>query len=309
MSSTTVHDTILLVGGNFEKARNFETIAYNKKTITPSLVNNIPPLPKKSVNTSLLISEENNLMSLGGNMKNCFILKSGQWTKHSRLNINRFGGVFINMPNGIYVFGGNISPNTTEFLPKGTDVWQFGPELKLFEEKGSTYRERTFTYGNGHKVSEEDIILIKRNLVINFNVRTNLFTHLSEIEHNHFGGCASVFYNGQVIITGGQTYHEPRDTIYVSYTTRIYDLKSKTCRLVGSLNVPRSLHKMAVISLDNKLKVIAFGGYGKNWSFLSSVELFDEVKETWTMLDAKMKIGRQHFAHVEVSSTFFHNLN
>ena len=61
--------------------------------------------------------------------------------------------------------------------------------------------------------------------------------------------------------------------------------------------------------MDNKLKVIAFGGYGiDSRSLLNSIELFDEVKETWTLLDAKMKIGRRHFAHVEVSSTFFCNI-
>ena len=243
-------------------------------------------------------------------MKNCLVLKGGEWIKHSRLNMNRFGGVFIDMLNGIYVFGGKISPNTTEFLPKGSSVWQFGPELKLFEEKGRSFCERNFAFGNGHKVSDEDIILIKRNHVINFNVKTNLFTYLKKINHNHFEGCASVFYNGKVIISGGQTYalHFPF-TYYVSYTTRIYDLKSKKCRLVGNLNVPRSRHRMAVISMDNKLKVIAFGGYGiDSRSFLNSIELFDEVKETWTLLDAKMKIGRRHFAHVEVSSTFFCNI-
>ena len=148
----TAHNTILVVGGNFQEARNFESIAAHSKDIRkypfgsisrllskksiallPSLVHNIPPLPKKSINTSLLITEENNLLSVGGNLRTCYVLRNGKWIKHSRLNKNRFGGVFVDMPNGIYVFGGKTSPHTTEFLPKGSSTWQFGPELRLFE--------------------------------------------------------------------------------------------------------------------------------------------------------------------------------
>ena len=168
----TAHDTILLVGGNFQEARKFESITYSKDTkmypfasisrllskksiaLSSSLDLNIPPLPKKSINTSLLITEENNLLSVGGNLKTCYVLRNGKWIKHSRLNKNRFGGVFIDMPNGIYVFGGKTSPNTTEFQPKGSSIWQFGPELRLFEEKGRTKHEKSFRFGNGQKVSE-----------------------------------------------------------------------------------------------------------------------------------------------------------
>ena len=121
--------------------------------------------------------------------------------------MNRFGGVFIDMPNGIYVFGGETSPTTTEFLPNGSSVWKFGPELTLFGEEGRSVPEDLFNFGNGHKVSDTDIILIKRNKVINYNVKTNQFTFLSNIEHNNFEACASVFYNGKVIISGGEREH------------------------------------------------------------------------------------------------------
>ena len=316
----TAHDTILLVGGNFQEARNFESIAYRKDTkmypfasicgllskksiaLSSSLDLNIPPLPKKSINASLLITEENNLLSIGGNLRTCYVLKNGKWSKHSRLNKNRFGGVFIDMPNGIYVFGGKTSPNTTEFLPKGSSIWQFGPELRLFEEKGRTKHEKSFRFGNGHKVSDTDIILIKRNHVINFNVKTNIFSYLSEIEHNDYYHCASVFYNGKIIISGGATMKT-----YLTNTTRIYDVKSKTCRKSGFLNDFRSRHKMAVISIDNKLKVVAFGGVGWIHKNLNSIEVFNEESESWTRLDTKMKIARGYLAHVEVSSTLFRN--
>ena len=84
-------------------------------------------------------------------------------------------------------------------------------------------------------------------------------------------------------------------------------MKSKTCQKIGILNRFRSRHKMAVISVDNKLKVVAFGGVGWIHENLNSIEVFNEEKESWTRLDTKMKIARAHLAHVEVSSTLFRN--
>ena len=111
-----------------------------------------------------------------------------------------------------------------------------------------------------------------------------------------------MIFNGKLIITGGEKYENKFR--YYFYDTLIIDLTTKEYRKVGNLEVPRSRHAMEVISINNKMKVIAFGGevdYGK----LKSVEIFDEETETWTLMNKELNQKRKMFGHVKVSSTLF----
>ena len=65
---------------------------------------------------------------------------------------------------------------------------------------------------------------------------------------------------------------------------------------------------MEVISINNELKVITFGGTAKTKDYpyyknLKSIEVFDENTETWTMMDIELKQARRNFGHVKMSST------
>ena len=93
----------------------------------------LPNFPEYSDSERTLVTMSNgNILSCGGQSKLCFVLKKRAWVKHSTMNSVRIGAVGVQMPNGIYMFGGNKSPNTSEFLPNGSTVWHQGPEIPYF---------------------------------------------------------------------------------------------------------------------------------------------------------------------------------
>ena len=79
------------------------------------------------------------------------------------------------MPNGVYLFGGLDSKETSEFLAKDTvDVWRTGTVLP-----------DDFFGGCGVKISSEELVLIgagdRFNKVLKFNIKTNLFSRWGDL--------------------------------------------------------------------------------------------------------------------------------
>ena len=299
ISNISVHDTILLAGGNIVNGRNFDSIGFK--------IQNIPPLPKKCHNNKLILNYKNKLMSLGGTLKKCYILEDGKWICHSKLNIKRYLGVFVEMPTGIFAFGGCSDHHIFEFLKNGSTVWKKVSKIPMIEEEkeDGTVGETCFVPEAGHKISPNEIILISHIKLMKFNIESEEFTEFLKLGYKDIHFFASVIFNGKVIITGGE--EQVNNKRYYNYDTLIVDLTTQKCRKGGKMKVARSRHAMEVISIKNKMKLIAFGGevdIGK----LKSVEIFDEETETWTLMDKELNQKRKMFGHVRVSSTLFETL-
>ena len=116
------------------------------------------------------------ILSCVGEIQQCFILENRKWVEHSIMNKVRIGAVGIQMPNGTYMFGGNESPNTSEFLPNNSTVWEQGPDIPYFISSLSSlslnflkklsmlplkcnYKVR------GHAISKNELILIHEDLI------------------------------------------------------------------------------------------------------------------------------------------------
>ena len=104
------------------------------------------------------------IVSCGGKSKICYILRNGKWFKHSTMNNVRTGAVGIQMPNGIYMFGGDKSPNTSEFLPNNTNIWQEGPDIPYFYT--SLFSLPSRFSAKGHAISKTELILIIEDCTI-----------------------------------------------------------------------------------------------------------------------------------------------
>ena len=89
----------------------------------------------------------------------------------------RIGAVGVQMPNGIYMFGGNKSPNTSEFLQNNSTIWQQGPDIPYLYSSlisfGSNFLKRLtmlpmeFDYNaKGHAISKTELILINEDCII-----------------------------------------------------------------------------------------------------------------------------------------------
>ena len=117
------------------------------------------------------------ILSCGGENQQCFILENRKWVEHSTMNKVRIGAVGIQMPNGIYLFGGNKSPNTSEFLPNDSSVWEQGPNIPYFYSSlisfGSNFLRKMSAVHlecnykvRGHAISKTELILIHEDCII-----------------------------------------------------------------------------------------------------------------------------------------------
>ena len=208
------------------------------------------------------------------------------------------------MPTGIFAFGGCSDHHIFEFLQNGSTVWKKVSKIPMFEEEkeDGTVGETCFVLEAGHKISPNEIILISHIKLMKFNIESEEFTEFLKLGYKDIHYFASVIFNGKLIISGGEKY-ENKFRYYFN-DTFIVDLTTQRCRKVGNLTVARSRHAMEVISIKNKMKVIAFGGdadIGK----LKSVEIFDEETEIWSLMDKEMNQKRKMFGHVKLSSTLF----
>ena len=138
----------------------------------------LPNFPEYNNSERCLVTMNNgNILSCGGQSKLCYILKNKAWVEHSTMNNVRIGAVGVQMPNGIYMFGGNKSPNTSEFLQNNSTIWQQGPDIPYLYSSlisfGSNFLKRLtmlpmeFDYkAKGHAISTTELILINEDCII-----------------------------------------------------------------------------------------------------------------------------------------------
>ena len=233
-------------------------------------------------------------MSVGGSNQQCFILANGLWTFHSKLKKDRLRGTVIKMPNAVYVFGGEKNPFTSEILWNGTSKWEEGPRLNMFFEQATFSREKRIYFGNGHKISDTELILLKDDMIVKFDVNDIIFSKFMSFE-NDFVSCASVLRNQTLIITGGVSVYGN----FTSNQTLIVDLDSKTFRKVGTLNIPRFSHGMAFTCFENETKLTVFGGQDEE-NIMNSMETFDFETETWELSEVKLELGRHSFGYIYI---------
>ena len=230
----------------------------------------------------VILTNDHEILTCGGNGANsqkCLVLKEREWIDHSTLNQRRFFAASVTMPNGSYIFGGDSSSTTSEFLPNGSVEWQEGPRIP-----GSG-----FTRGCAILKSESEIILIggrgEQNLLL--DIETNEFTEISELEEPRFGHSCAVIED-QIVISGGfsiGSYMEP------AISTEIISLHNALECMVNCTKskqgMRRVLHGSAVGNVDGKQRLLAFGGGN-----LDSIEEWNPENESWTTLN-NMKLSQR----------------
>ena len=130
----------------------------------------LPPLPEASYAHSMVITNNNELMTLGGGYgdeKQCYKLENGKWQKQNPLTQPRRYALAITMSDGIYIFGGIDSPQTSDFLPNGQSKWQAGPAVP----------EPGIEYGHGVTISSNELLLIggwrTRNQILKYTIESS----------------------------------------------------------------------------------------------------------------------------------------
>ena len=131
------------------------------------------------------------------------------------------------------------------------------------------------------------------------------------LKDNFYAGQASVVFNGKLMITGGKTWTKwSKSGVYIgeneySAETILVDLDnyiSKPEKYLGNLNIPRALHRMEIILMENQRKIIAIGGETTGGKPLDSIEIFNMKTNTWDISNLKLSLPRANFSSIGVPS-------
>ena len=180
----------------------------------------MPNFPEYNHKDRVLVStNDGKVLSCGGKSKICYVLTKGTWVQHSILNTERNGAVAIQMVDGIYIFGGHSSPNTSEFLQNNATVWQKGPCVPYTcgsltsSFLGSLAKFKTLPYhccykAKGHAISNTELILIKEDHIIKYNTVTKVWSGFCKLKVRR-QNFASAILEGKLVITGGTDCSNP----------------------------------------------------------------------------------------------------
>ena len=88
----------------------------------------LPILPIEKIRASSMVLHDGAILLCGGvrNVRKCLKLDHGTWKEHSTLNQKRYSHSAVATQTGIFLFGGSLTGETYEYLPKGSDTWLMG---------------------------------------------------------------------------------------------------------------------------------------------------------------------------------------
>ena len=291
-------------------------------------VGNLPKLPYETNDNSLIYSNDNEIYLFCGGSQEWFILTDKGWKYHQhKLILKRHNSVAIKMPNAIYLIGGSLSSNTSEYLSSSWKTmhwkgWRIGP---FFPPTMDTTEFRTihdyvtdFDMSNhkfhkgihanasgGHKISNEEFIVIRIRDILKCNVETRKWSKWYRLKEGRIEGC-SMILDGKLIVTGGCNIN----TRNLVTCTEIMDLSTGKSWFGGNLNVGRVGFGMAFYYFEGKKRILAFGGksedcYGSQTVTLDSVEVWDDQSETWSVSPLQLGQKNSNFGYSTVPSKEF----
>ena len=272
------------------------TLALKSSEIIPNPNNcSLPSLPKGlNRQPSLVLTKDKNILLCGGgnNLKRCLTLKHGLWLYHSHLTDRRNYATAIAMPTGTYLFGGDLSPQTYEWLPSGSTSWK----------KGGKIPHPGFTTGCGVSISDTEIILIggeySTKAIIEFNLETMEWKSMGQLQQGRYGH-SCVKFKDTIIVSGGK---EPKN-VGVFASTELIDVETLTSRPGPDMNRARSFHGLVEANYNEKLTVLAIGGMGfeHDWKRWNSIEVWNHDNQSWSLSsDVELSEARTSFGFVKV---------
>ena len=254
----------------------------------------LPNLPDEIEGSSVVM--HNGIMLLCGgfyNFQKCLQLDQEIWKEHSTLNTIRVNHSAVTTQTATFLFGGDDSRTTYEYLPKNSITWLKGKtEIPGGFEKGCAIAVK----------SDKEIWLIgglgtgKR--ILSFIVKDHTFQELpSQLNVERVGlRCAFIPNTNKVMIIGGVKEDLSND---FSGLAEILDTEDGCIIRVNSLNSKRAYHGIGVVTINGEKRLAVFGGYNGRFE-LDSVELFNNQSETWETSNMKLKQPKSHFSFINV---------
>ena len=317
--SIFVDNSIIIAGGLGLNSRNVEILGHNEGR-------NLPELPYETHGNSLIRTSNNEIWLLDGKSEKCFILTAKGWKYFIRFQSNMQNGIFIEMPDDYYMLGGSYCPTTNCYLPKNWKelgcwtCWMLTnpfprsmnkctckdvDECKMQDIRrygAQIHWGIHFNASGGHKISDEEFIVVKIRDVLKFNIKNqdwrNWGSRWYELKEERIEG-QSIILDGKLIVTGGCNFIT-RDLVK---STEIMDLSTGKSWFGGDLNIGRVGFGMAFLYLEGKRRILAFGGKSEEFEnpvLFDSIEIWNDESNQWEMSNMKLKQKNSNFGFLSM---------
>ena len=191
---------------------------------------------------------------------------------------------YATLQSASFLFGGFVSKETYEYLPKGSETWLMG----------KTEIPGGFSDGCAIAVqSKQEIWLIggtgTEKRILCFNANDHVFQELPSqlnVERPVYS-CAFIPHTNKIMISGGHDESEILDTVDRSVT------------MARPMNFGRQGHGTGVLTIDGVERLVVFGGDDGDRKH-DSVELYNTQTEKWETTNIKLKMPRNDFGFLKV---------
>ena len=243
---------------------------------------------------SSIVLHDGSILLCGGytNRKKCLKLDHGIWKEHSTLNQERYGHSAVTTQTTTFLFGGENSRKTYEYLPKGSNTWLMGKtEIPGGFDHG---------YAIAVKSGQEIWLIGGRNTerrILSFNVNDHTFEVLpSQLNFGRIRPrCAFIPNTKKLMITGGRnmevldtedgsvTMANPMNSMWPSY----------------GMNSNRSSHGIGVLTIKGEDRIAVFGGFDGR-AYLDSIETYNCQAGKWERSNIKLNAQTSYFGFLTV---------
>ena len=290
----SVNDSMILIAGGWDGS-NFASVEVISKDARDNI--QLPNLPRPIPGSPSMVNHNGTFLLCGGyqHEQSCLQMEENGWNHHSNLNKERgSASAVVATTNATFIFGGDESKHTYEYLDHGCSNWLEGNER---------ISGRGFYAGCAIAISDEEIWLIggtnTESRVLSFNTRKHEFKEVNTIQLNkgrRRHRCIHIPGSTKIVVSGGTNGSYNRlDSV------EIIDFETKSVTNTGKMNFKRRLHGIGILTLDGEDQVMAvFGGQDENYDKLDSVEVYDQETQKWKMTDIKLSHARTSFGFLTV---------
>ena len=223
---------------------------------------------------------------------------SMSWTHHSYTAQSKVQASGAKVRNTFYLTGGFDATGIEQMDPSVQPFWQSGPNLPSGVR--SVFGQCTVPWGSdsffmiGGVTKEENMFF--SNAVLLYNTTSDRWTSFPSMQKERSNHACTIV-DDTLIVAGGTDGAD--DTI--GSTAEILDLNtSSNFKYVGNLKFSRISAQMNVVDGG---KVIIVGGTTGDGVVQDTIEEFDVVKESWSLSDKRLSVGRAAHAMVPVPDT------
>ena len=221
----------------------------------------------------------------------CFEFNNGKWKEHSTLKRNRSCSTTVATDKGTFIFGGNESHKTFEYLPIGSQKWKNGKKGQL---------PGGFFYGCAIQIKNKHEILLINGItdkILSFNINSHTSQELPFRLNfqREFPACAYIPGTNKILVTGGIS-----GAIHQS-SCEIIDTEDGTVKMASDMNYARCTHGVGIINVNGEDRLAVFGGSGYGGRRHDSIELYNAKTQKWELTeDFKLNVPRSGFGFVNI---------